>query len=191
MSNILNDLVMAGFIEPCPFIDGLKNTKSIHYRVCDPFLRFFYKFVNSRVKKIKTLTRPMTLIEALPAQVMQLWQGFAFEGVYHSHADLIAGALGFGAVEYEYGSIAARSGHAEIDLVFSRNDGVLTICEIKSSKKVDAQVLKQVRSQIDSLQTYTKKTVNAALIATGTVDKNVRDAQLFASILDVNALCPS
>ena len=130
----------------------------------------------------------MDLHEALPVQSLQVWQGFAFEGICHSHADLIAKALGFGAVEYEYGSVAARSDQPEVDLVFSRKDGVATICEIKATKKVDANVVAQVKSQMESLQSVSKKTVNASLITTGTVEKSVQESRVFTTILGVEAL---
>ena len=188
VSTILADLEMAGFIAECRYIKGFKRTKSIHYRICDPFLRFFFKFVHSRVRKIKALRAPMNVLEALPTQSFHVWQGFAFEGVCHGHADSIARALGFGAVDYEYGSVASGKLQPELDLVYSRKDGVMTICEIKSGKSVDLSVIKQVRDQIESLQGATKKTINAALIATGKVDSRVQDSRLFIAILGLDSL---
>lgn len=170
------------------FIKGFKQTKAIHYRICDQFLRFFFKFVNPRIKKIKVLRTPMNILDALPAQSFQVWQGFAFEGICHSHSHLIAKALGFGAVDYECGSVASGPDKPALDLVYSRKDGVMTICEIKTSKNVDISVVKQVRAQIESLQRSTKKTVDAALIATGKVDGRIDEDHLFTAILGLNAL---
>jgi hypothetical protein len=84
---------------------------------------------------------------------------FAFEALCYSHTDEIARGLGFSAVEYEYGSIASNSNQPELDLVFVRKDGVITICEIKSGKEVDKSAIEQARSRVEGLQPRTKKTV--------------------------------
>ena len=91
-------------------------------------------------------------------------------------------------MDYEYGSVASGKLQPELDLVYSRKDGVMTICEIKSGKSVDLSVIKQVRDQIESLQGATKKTINAALIATGKVDSRVQDSRLFIAILGLDSL---
>ena len=187
LSSILSDLEMAGFIEFCPFIRGLKKGKAIHYRIKDMFLRFFFKFVQPRHKKLGTIRAPLSIPEALPYQMYNVWQGFAFEALCHSHADEIARALGFSAVEYEYGSAASSSNHPELDLVFVRKDGVITICEIKSGKEVDKSAIEQARSQVENLQPRTNKTVQAALIASGNVDRCIKESRFFSAIIGLDA----
>ncbi len=187
ISTVLGDLELAGFIEKLFFVKGLKNTKDIYYRICDPFLRFYYKFINPLERKIKLLKAPMSIHEAIPSQLWQVWQGYAFEALCHSHADKIAKALGFSAVEYEFGSVAASKHTSEIDLVYSRKDGVMTICEIKSGQVVGKEVLIQARSQVESLQKCTKKTVQVALIALGKVERSVVESRLFVNIVGLDA----
>lgn len=188
MTQILTELELAGFIETCAFIKGLQRTKEIHYRISDPFLRFVLKFVQPREKKLRALKKPLSILEALPAQPFRVWQGFAFETLCHAHTREIAEALGFGAIDFEVGCVASNKDTPEIDLVFVRADDVLTVCEIKSGERVDRSAIDQVREQIRALELRTRKTVQAAMIARGQVDRAIPESRLFSRIIGIEAL---
>jgi len=85
------------------------------------------------------------------------WRGKAFENVCFQYTDKIAEILEFSGINYRVGPyFRTKQGNkpgVQIDLIFDRDDNVLTLCEMKSSKSpISIEVEQEINSKIAILQ---------------------------------------
>lgn len=182
---------MAGFIEG---YGPLHNPGSSHlrrYRVADPFLRFFFRFIQPVRKRIKQLPHGLPLHQALPDRRYEVFRGLALEHLCYHHAHLIAQRLGFSAVLYEYGSWFRKGDlatGAQVDLLFRRADRVLTLCEVKFAQKVGTKVIKEVEQKVQALAAMGRYTVERVLITVHPPTQNLLNEGYFNQVLTVEEL---
>ena len=101
-------------------------------------------------------------------------------------------ALGFSAVACNTGPWLSAKGTAQIDLLFDRNDRVITLCEMKFSgnefsitQDYDAQLRNKTERFIS--ETSCRKSVQLALITTYGLERN-KYAGRFQSVVTLDAL---
>ena len=127
LSSILNALVASDFVlKYVPF--GLSKRK-VHYKLVDPFCLFYLKFVEGR----DSLSEGFWL-QNLSSQSIVTWRGIAFENVCFNHIPQIKKALGISGVRTTQSAWSKRDDDEEgtqIDLLISRMDNVINMCEIK------------------------------------------------------------
>ena len=132
----LRELEESGFImASTPYGNARKGTT---YRLIDEYSWFYLKWIEPAPQR---LLRGDTLgYWTLKAQTpgYRAWAGYAFEGVCLKHARQIREALGLAGVATETGTWryvppknARTARGAQIDLLFDRADGVVTLCELK------------------------------------------------------------
>lgn len=105
------------------------SKNEVHYKLIDPFCQFFLKFVSGR----STLDDSFWLGN-LASQQVTAWRGIAFENVCFQHIRQIKAALGIAGVSTTQSAWSKRSDDEEgtqIDLIISRKDNVVNMCEIK------------------------------------------------------------
>jgi AAA+ ATPase superfamily predicted ATPase len=164
-SKLLEDLVLAGFIEGYIPIDKDPGSKLIKYRIQDEFLHFYYQFIEKNRKAIEEGT--LHSFELLTGPRYSQWRGYAFERLCQKHASLIAHALGFSGIRYEHGSWFRTStdNAAQIDLLFKRADTILTICEVKWAMSTNvAAVVKEMDAKIAVLKKFIDWPIQKVLI---------------------------
>ena len=126
LSQCINALITSDFvIKYVPFGKGRKE----HYKLVDPFCLFYLHFV----EKTKILDQNFWLNNVSSQQVVS-WRGFAFENVCFNHIEQIKRALGISGVITKQSAWSKRSDDTEgtqIDLLISRNDNVINMCEMK------------------------------------------------------------
>lgn len=126
LSQHLNALIASDFvIKYVPFGKG----KTEHYKLIDPFCMFYLHFVEGKKKINEDFWK-----QNLSSQQIVSWRGFAFENVCFNHISQIKKALGIGGVITTHSAWSKRSDDIEgtqIDLLISRNDNVVNMCEIK------------------------------------------------------------
>ena len=126
LSQSLNALIASDFvIKYVPFGKGKKE----HYKLVDPFCMFYLHFVDKK----KNLDDNFWVQNISSPQVIS-WRGFAYENVCFNHIAQIKKALGISGVITSHSAWAKRSDDedgAQIDLLISRNDNVVNMCEIK------------------------------------------------------------
>lgn len=157
LSALLEDLTLMGFVERLTPIGATQGTKLQRFKIADPYLSFYFRFIHSRIQAIQNdqIKRPELL---LPYESYRQWLGIAFEDWCRRSAFLIAKKLGFESVSYKSGSFFRREDLAsgfQIDLVFERKDRVVTICEIKYTEAPPSK--KILKSYLDKLDRYPKK----------------------------------
>ena len=127
LSRNLNALIAGDFvIKYVPF--GFSK-KEEHYKLIDPFCLFYLRFVkdwnqgNDKYWQQNVVSQPVSI-----------WRGFAFENVCFNHIEQIKRALGITGVISSASAWSKRDDDKEgtqIDLLISRKDNVINMCEIK------------------------------------------------------------
>ena len=189
MTEILEDLTLAGFIETHGSVRNPKASRLKRFRIIDPFLRFHFNFIKPASRRIMGSRQGVPLQQALPDKLYSAYLGLAFEGFCRQHSHRIAQRLGFSSVSYECGSWFKRgekSPGAQIDLLYRRADNVFTLCEVKHRRKVGLEVIEEVERKVDVLRAETDRTIERVLISAEAPQAQVVDAGYFAEILTVD-----
>jgi len=132
----LRELEESGFITAnTPYGNARKGTT---YRLIDEYCWFYLKWIEpapQRILRDDTLGY-WTLKSRTPGY--RAWAGYAFEGVCFKHAGQIREALGLSGIATESGTwryVPPKNARAErgaqVDLLFDRADGIVTLCELK------------------------------------------------------------
>lgn len=187
-SKSLNALIASDFIvKYVPF--GL-GSRDEHYKLVDPFCLFYLHFVSTG--KIKD---PEYWEHSLSAQKVVTWRGFAFENVCFNHIDCIKNALGISGVLTTHSAWSKREDDeegAQIDLIISRKDHVVNMCEIKyysSPFKVkrDDHIKLVKREELLSSLISRGEVVHNTLITTYGLEKNEYSG-IFSKVITLNDL---
>src|SRR5207249_1942412 len=97
-----------GFIEKYTPVHLPSSTIVGRYTVADPFLQFYFKFIDPNLKNIQSgdyVKDPTRLLQDEP---FARWLGFSFERFCRRHHRLWAKMLGFDAVKYKAGAFFTR-----------------------------------------------------------------------------------
>lgn len=171
----LKELEESGFITTIQTQEG--KTEITRYRVIDEFVLFHLKWIEGAPKGAlapKAGENYFEMQSRTPS--FNSWAGFAFEGICLKHAAMIKSALGISVIPCrpatwaKYGKKGDSQTGAQIDLLFDRNDGVITICEIKYCDKpflVTAAYSKTLEHKMAAYKedTDTQKSIYLAIIA--------------------------
>lgn len=127
LSKNLNALIASDFVvKYVPFGMGKREE---HYKVVDPFCLFYLHFIREINEGSESFWQ-----ENVTAQPVVTWRGLAFEHVCFNHIPQIKKALGISGVITSASAWSKREDDQEgtqIDLLLTRNDNVLNMCEIK------------------------------------------------------------
>lgn len=126
------------------------------------------------------------------------WQGYAFELVCYKHLNLIRQALdvhqGVTISSWRYlpKKIEGKRG-AQIDLLFDRKDGVITLCEIKYTEKsfvIDKAYAENIKQKMVTYkeQTRTKKHISVAFISANGIKNNEYSKSLVDQVITLDNL---
>ena len=126
LSQSLNALIASDFvIKYLPFGKGKRE----HYKLADPFCMYYLHFVDKKKTSEENFWQ-----QNVSSQQIVSWRGYAFENVCFSHVPQIKKALGISGVITTYSAWSKRSDDekgVQIDLILTRNDNVVNMCEIK------------------------------------------------------------
>jgi len=123
----LNSLIASDFI--VKYVPFGVSKKIEQYKLIDPFCLFFLHFVKNQTVRNNKFWQQNT---AQPQVVS--WRGYAYENVCFSHVDQIKDALGIRDVissESAWTKKADDEDGMQIDMLISRKDNVVNMCEIK------------------------------------------------------------
>lgn len=105
------------------------SKSEVHYKLVDPFCIFYLRFIEGR----DTLEDNFWMQNAA-SQRISSWRGYAFENVCFNHIRQIKDVLGISGVSTTQSSwtLQEKDGQGtQIDLIISRADNVLNMCEMK------------------------------------------------------------
>ena len=187
LSQSLNALIASDFvIKYIPFGKGNRE----HYKLVDPFCMFYLHFVEGN----NSLNEDFWM-QNLSSQQVISWRGFAFENVCFNHIKQIKSALGISGVITTHSAWSKRSDDIEgvqIDLLITRNDNVINMCEIKYysdefivNKEYYRTMLR--RQEILSQQITQKYVIHNTLITTFGLSYNEYSG-IFSNVLTLDDL---
>lgn len=187
LSRNLNALISSDFvIKYVPFGFGKREE---HYKLIDPFCIFYLHFIEGQKNNEKFWQQNST------SASISSWRRFAFENVCFNHVEQIKYALGIPAVITEASAWSKKEDDIEgvqIDLLITRNDNVINMCEIKyysGPYKVDKDYYaKLLRRQSVLMEKVSPKvSIHSTLITTfGLVDNEY--SGVFVNTITMNDL---
>lgn len=183
----LHQLEEAGFITSLvPY--GHKD-KGVYYLIDDEYSLFYLRWIEPNLKTVakKQINEGFWLSQCSQPS-WKSWAGYAFESICYKHIDQIRRALkidpGAHVGTWRY-SPRIKDGEdgAQIDLLFDRMDGAITICEIKSSDSpfaIDKSYSQELMRKVDIFkkQTRTKKQIFISMITTRGIKKTIYSEEL-------------
>ena len=173
LSKNLNALIASDFVvKYVPFGMGKREE---HYKVVDPFCLFYLHFIRDINGGSDSFWQ-----ENLTAQPVVTWRGLAFEHVCFNHIPQIKKALGISGVITSASAWSKREDDQEgtrIDLLLTRNDNVLNMCEIKYyggnfTVKKDDYLTLLGRQELLMSKVSPKLTIRSTLITTFGLTQN-------------------
>jgi len=166
LTKTLNELEQCGFIER--YSDFTKKKNCSYYRLIDPFTLFWLKYVeDNRTKDDYYWTN------LIDDGGKRAWSGHAFEMLCLRHLAQIKQKLGISGISTEVFTWKSKKHHpgAQIDIVISRKDGVINLCEMKYSlhpitiSAQDDQGLQRKRTAFLA-ETGTRKATHITMVTT-------------------------
>lgn len=185
----LNNLEQAGFIENYAPVDRISTIRHSRYRICDPYLDFYFRFLHDNKKRINKGTDQNLFLKYLPDKLYYPWRGYAFEKFCYQHEHLIARRLGFGGIAYDAGPWFERNKRErfQIDLAYIRSDRVMTICEIKfMDNEVDVDVIDDFQKRLAKIPNPRKMTFERVLITASAPKQSLVNRGYFHHILTLD-----
>jgi len=167
-SKAIEELIASGFVSRYPSV-GRKKKRTL-FRLSDEYSRFYLKYIEPNKNQGKHFWKTMSQQQSYIS-----WAGFNFETICLKHVDQIKKALGIEGIHSVNSSWITQG--AQIDLVISRNDNWINLCEIKFYDKeytIGSNELKAFKNKINLFKTITKTkyTVVLTMLTTYGVTKN-------------------
>jgi hypothetical protein len=176
VSEYLDNLAMADFVAKYGPVDKPLAGRDARYRISDPYLDFYFRFIDPHLSAIRQPGHADIVRVCLPDQRYYPWRGQAFERLCYEHRHLIADRLGFAAVAYNAGPWYKRGEVGfQMDLVYLRTDRVITVCEMKfqnPGEPVGKSVIAEMQRKVARLPNPSGHAIEPVLI---TVSKPTRD----------------
>ena len=155
MTRILEELEFSGFLQS--FHPFGKKKKGIRYRLIDEYSFFYLRFIAPNRQQ-----GTGTWIAQSSSPAYRAWSGYAFENIGLRHLPEIKKALGIAGVATSTSTFYHHTKNdkkgLQIDLVISRADRAINLCEFKfSNKKVAISPAEAARYQ-ERLQLFRELT---------------------------------
>jgi hypothetical protein len=177
LTKTLAELEQCGFIRHYRDFTSKKN--GYYYQLIDFFTFFYLKFVRGNESQDASFWQ-----DASQKAGYNAWAGLAFERVCQAHVAQLKQRLGISGVKTETSAWRSKTGEpkAQIDLIISRADEVVDLCEMKFARSeytlgaADAEDLRRRRERFRE-DTGTKKALHNVLVTTyGLSDASYRSA---------------
>lgn len=179
----LKELEEAGFIARItPYENRKKNTL---HRIVDPYVYFYLSWIERAPDGVFRANGEKYWLEKRRTHAYEAWAGYTFENICLTHVPWIQRALRLDHVSFAVGSWcfvpakgrADRSG-AQVDLLFDRDDQVISLCEIKRNAErfsIDKAYARELRRKIETFQsvTRTRKRIQWVLITLNGFKPNI------------------
>ncbi len=193
----LKELEDAGFI--VSFIPYGHKEKGIYYKVIDEYTLFYFHWIEPNLTSIKKKNQSEGYwLSKSKLPNWKSWAGYAFEAVCYKHLQNIRLALAIdpGAESGSWRYVPKRGEieeGAQVDLLFDRPDGVVTICEIKYNEQpftIDKSFAKILlkKAEIYRKYTHTKKQIFIAMITSGGLKRTMYSEEIISDHATLNDL---
>lgn len=193
LSEYLTDLTLSGYISQYnswSFKTAHVLPKLLKYRLSDNFLRFYFRYMKSKMKMIEAGSYATVSPATLPGWSSML--GIQFENVVLKNRELIHEALAINPADIiASGSYfqrqRTRQKGCQIDYLIQTKYKTLLVCEIKFSQNpIGTNVISSVKEKIAKLVVPRGFAAVPVLIYAGEVSEAISDAGYFANIVDLS-----
>jgi hypothetical protein len=192
----LEALERAGFIRS--FIPIEHTDRGLYYKIIDEYCLFYLSWIRPVIKQLKDEVDLYYWQAKVNTSAWKSWSGYAFESICRKHISQIRRALYIppdalgGSWKYVSKQQSKEKG-TQIDLLFDRSDGAISICEIKYSEKpflIDKNYAENLANKIDIYrkQTKTKKQIILSMITTNGIKKSVYSEKMVMGIVTLSDL---
>ena len=193
LSKMLVDLEECSFIKRVVPLDKPLESLLSYYRIRDPYLHFYFRFIEPQRTAIQNGDFERYPQRALDTRTFRQWLGGAFERFCRDHAMTIAEVLGFSAVQFRVGTFFRRGNitdyGAQIDLLFDRADNVYTVCETKyQDAPIGTDVIAEVERKLQALPMPRGRSIHKVLITASGVTKGLQERAYFDRVLTLEDL---
>lgn len=192
----LNALEQAGFI--IKFLPYGHKRKGIYFKVIDEYSLFYLRWIEPNMSSILRQDDSNGFwATKMASPAYQAWSGLAFEAICQKHIKQIRYALkiqpgaNIGSWQY-YPKNRSESG-AQIDLLLDRDDGVISIFEIKDSDKpfyIDKAYAKRLENKMTVFkkQTKTDKQLFLVMILASGLKASMYSEELLDQVVHLDSL---
>jgi len=192
----LKNLEEAGFIQE--FIPYKHSDKGRYYKVTDEFCLFYLSWIEPNLKTIMRQTSGSGYwLSKTQSQGWRSWSGYAFESVCYKHIPEIRKALnidvGAEIGNWRYSPRKSEESGCQIDLLFDRDDGVITLCEIKYNAKpflIDKPYAKVLMNKINTFEKISgiNKQIFLAIITANDLKSTLYSDELVDGVVTLDDL---
>jgi AAA+ ATPase superfamily predicted ATPase len=192
ISEYLWELELAGFITR----DYTWNLNTGHdselsrYRLSDNYLRFYLKYIEINLNKIRRNAFDFLSLSSLPQWHSMI--GLQFENLVLNNRTIIHRALNISPEDIIcenpfFQRKTIRAPGCQIDYMIQTKVGTLYVCEIKFSKSaVGSSVIEEVKNKIRALKRPKGYSCRPVLIHVNGVTEDVIDCDYFTAIIDMS-----
>lgn len=192
LTHLLGELELCGFIQKySPY--NLPESKTLtRYCIHDAYLQFFFRFIKPQLNNIQNGMFKDEPTKAIKINHYQQWLGYSFERYCRNNHFQIAKILGFSGVKYQSGAYYSKNSNQtdpgfQIDLIFDRDDQVLTVCEIKYTEgKTGTTVIEEFERKLERLQNKKNKTIHQVLVTAAGADDALINRHYFDHIITLD-----
>ena len=193
----LHELEESGFI--AGFTPYGSNEKKF-YRIIDEFTWFYLNWMEKAPRGPLHLNLKDYWPKQLKTPAWHGWRGYAFELCCLKHVPSIAKALEIDSMNYRAATWryvsrkhAPSNRGAQVDLLFDREDNVITLLEIKHSHKpftIDKDYALNLLNKLETFRTHTKtkKELQLVFLTTNGLKPNAWSEELVTQALSLEAL---
>lgn len=137
--------------------------------------------------------KPDLFIRLTDTAEFHSWTGLAAEMLCYEHRYELSKLMGFSDVDYNVGPYFkagnTKNAGMQIDLIYDRKDGVMTVCEIKYRDIVSASVLEELQRKLGIIPNPKKKTLQKALILKSEAPESIKNRAFFSHFVLMEDLC--
>lgn len=192
----LKALESAGFIRSFIPIDHMERGE--YYKIIDEYCLFYFNWIKPVIKQLKDETSLSYWQTKASTAKYKSWSGYAFESVCRKHLSQIREALYIppDSLSGSWKCTSKQSSNdrgAQIDLLFDRNDGVVSICEIKYSEKaflIDKNYSENLLNKIEVYRrkSKTKKRIILSIITVNGIKKSIYSEKMIMGSVKIDDL---
>lgn len=192
----LKELEESGFI--LEFTPYGHQEKGIYYKVIDEFTLFYLRWIEPNLNTILKQNRSSGYwLSKTKSPQWRSWAGLSFESVCYKHLAQIRKALNIEAGaevgSWRYAPRKQENRGAQIDLLFDRDDGAITICEIKYNEQpfsIDKEYAQNLINKVEvyKQQSKTRKQTFLVMITTNGLKPTMYSEEIIDGVVILDDL---
>lgn len=195
--SFLDELVTSGLVQK-DYAWHLKTeniSKLSKYRLADNYLRFYVKYIQPNIAKIRNNQFDDQTLSSLPGYSTIM--GFQMENLVLNNREAIRDLIGIYPDEVVFDNpyfqrTTERQKGCQIDYLIQTKFGNLFLCEIKFSRNIIRKdIIDEVQRKIQSLSKPRNFSIRPVLIHASDVHDEVLDSNYFAKIINLSNLFDS